>query len=103
MDHRRDILPHLIYREMHTYLASYLTSAGEQPALKVNDDHVRRLQQKFAHSRWRNQQSTLIEASRKISGCSRHEAEARQPFAEAHKLPPQLWLANWGASHHCSL
>jgi hypothetical protein len=61
------MVPHLIYREMHTYLARYLMGAGEQPALKVNDDHVRRLQQEFAHSRWRNEQSTLIEASREIS------------------------------------
>jgi DNA adenine methylase len=63
---------------------SHHPSAGEQPALKVDDDHVRRLQQELAHSRWRNRQSTLIEANREISGCSRHEAEARQPFAEAH-------------------
>jgi hypothetical protein len=60
VDDRRNIRPHGVDGEVHIHLAGRLAAAGEQTALKINNDDVGSLQEEFAQACWRNEQTRVV-------------------------------------------
>ena len=84
MNDRCDIVSVPVDCEMHADLASHLPVSIELSALKIDDDHVGRLQQELADTGGSDQQTVVIQPNGKMARRPRHEAQTIEHSAESN-------------------
>ena len=83
MNDRCDIISMPVDCEMHADLASHLPVSIELSALKIDDDHVGRLQQELADTGGSDQQTLVIQSNREIARRPRHEPQTMEHSTES--------------------